>query len=123
MLAEQTADLTRAEDCAAVTRGVDDLFHCAGAVSGAGASSATIVGGIATIVFGTIGVLASQALGRLAGFSVLVSSGTLLAVVLQAVAGGIDALRTLGLLETTASGAVRAEPVLAATRLSRGTEG
>jgi len=37
------------------------------------------VGGIATIVFGTIGVLASQALGRLAGFSVLVSSGTLLA--------------------------------------------
>ena len=40
---------------------------------------ALLVGGIATIVFGTIGVLASQALGRLAGFSVLVSSGTLLA--------------------------------------------
>lgn len=38
-----------------------------------------LIGGIATIVFGTIGVLASQALGRLAGFSVLVSSGTLLA--------------------------------------------
>lgn len=36
-------------------------------------------GGVATIIFGTIGVLASQALGRLAGFSVLVSSGTLLA--------------------------------------------
>ena len=36
-------------------------------------------GGLATIIFGTIGVLASQALGRLAGFSVLVSSGTLLA--------------------------------------------
>jgi multicomponent K+:H+ antiporter subunit D len=40
---------------------------------------ALMFGGIATIVFGTIGVLASQALGRLAGFSVLVSSGTLLA--------------------------------------------
>ncbi|MFC3722453.1 monovalent cation/H+ antiporter subunit D [Neoaquamicrobium sediminum] len=37
------------------------------------------VGGMATIAFGTFGVLASQALGRLAGFSVLVSSGTLLA--------------------------------------------
>jgi len=39
-----------------------------------------LYGGIATLVFGTIGVLASQALGRLAGFSVLVSSGTLLMI-------------------------------------------
>lgn len=39
-----------------------------------------LLGGIATLVFGTIGVLASQALGRLAGYSVLVSSGTLLMV-------------------------------------------
>jgi multicomponent K+:H+ antiporter subunit D len=38
-----------------------------------------LFGGIATIIFGAIGVLASQALGRLAGFSVLVSTGTLLA--------------------------------------------
>ncbi len=37
-----------------------------------------LIGGMATLVFGTIGVLASQALGRLAGYSVLVSSGTLL---------------------------------------------
>ncbi|MCA0256214.1 MAG: monovalent cation/H+ antiporter subunit D [Proteobacteria bacterium] len=37
--------------------------------------------GLATVVFGAIGVLASQALGRLAGYSVLVSSGTLLAVI------------------------------------------
>lgn len=37
------------------------------------------IGGLATIVFGAIGVLASQGLARLAGFSVLVSSGTLLA--------------------------------------------
>lgn len=39
-----------------------------------------LYGGMATIAFGTIGVLASQALGRLASYSVLVSSGTLLAV-------------------------------------------
>ena len=39
-----------------------------------------LYGGMATILFGTIGVLASQALGRLASYSVLVSSGTLLAV-------------------------------------------
>ena len=50
----------------------------AGASSGFG-SSWLLVGGMATITFGTIGVLASQAMGRLAGFSVLVSSGTLLA--------------------------------------------
>lgn len=40
-----------------------------------------LFGGMATIAFGMIGVLASQALGRLAGFSVLVSSGTLLAAI------------------------------------------
>ncbi|MGF9565894.1 monovalent cation/H+ antiporter subunit D [Neorhizobium sp. JUb45] len=39
-----------------------------------------LYGGIATLIFGTVGVLGSQALGRLAGFSVLVSSGTLLMV-------------------------------------------
>lgn len=38
-------------------------------------------GGLATIVFGIIGVLASQSLGRFASFSVLVSSGTLLAAI------------------------------------------
>src|SRR5690606_1425462 len=37
--------------------------------------------GMLTILFGSIGVLASQALGRLAGYSVLISSGTLLAAV------------------------------------------
>lgn len=36
-------------------------------------------GGMVTIAFGTIGVLASQAMGRLVAFSVLVSSGTMLA--------------------------------------------
>jgi multicomponent K+:H+ antiporter subunit D len=48
-----------------------------------------VVGGIATLVYGTIGVLASQGLGRLAGCSVLVSSGTLLAVVgISSLGGG-----------------------------------
>jgi multicomponent K+:H+ antiporter subunit D len=38
-----------------------------------------LVGGMMTIAFGAIGVLASQNLARLGGFSVLVSSGTMLA--------------------------------------------
>ena len=38
-------------------------------------------GGMATLAYGLAGVLASQSLGRMAGFSVVVSSGTLLAVV------------------------------------------
>jgi multicomponent K+:H+ antiporter subunit D len=37
--------------------------------------------GIATVTFGSVGALASQAIGRLAGFVVLVSSGTVLAVI------------------------------------------
>lgn len=40
-----------------------------------------LVGGMLTIIFGTIGVLASQSLPRLAGCSVLVSSGTLIAAI------------------------------------------
>ena len=40
-----------------------------------------MVGGIATIVFGMIGIMASQEMAKLAGFSVLVSSGTLLAAI------------------------------------------
>ncbi|SDG25723.1 monovalent cation/H+ antiporter subunit D [Bosea robiniae] len=38
-------------------------------------------GGMGTIAFATFGLLASQAMGRLAGYSVLISSGTLLAAV------------------------------------------
>ena len=40
-----------------------------------------LYGGLATLTFGTIGVLASQALGRIGAYSVLVSSGTLLAII------------------------------------------
>jgi len=38
-----------------------------------------LYGGMATLAYGLIGMLASQDLGRLAGFSLLMSSGTLLA--------------------------------------------
>ncbi len=40
-----------------------------------------VIGGMATLVFGAIGVLASQDLTRLASYSLLVSSGTLLAAI------------------------------------------
>jgi multicomponent K+:H+ antiporter subunit D len=40
-----------------------------------------LIGGLATIAFGAIGCLASQDMARLASFSVLVSSGTVLACV------------------------------------------
>ncbi|PSJ62716.1 monovalent cation/H+ antiporter subunit D [Pseudaminobacter soli (ex Li et al. 2025)] len=50
-------------------------------------SGLLIVGGMATIAFGMIGVIASQALGRLASYSVLVSSGTLLAAIGMSDAG------------------------------------
>lgn len=52
----------------------------AGELTGFG-GTALLWGGIATLVFATSGVLASQAMGRLAGYSVLISSGTLLAAV------------------------------------------
>ena len=62
-----------------------------------------VAGGLATLVFGTIGVLASQGLGRLAGCSVLVSSGTLLAVVGMAGLGGGSPLVAAALYYLVAS--------------------
>ena len=60
-----------------------------GADSGAGAFRRGMagIGGMATIVFGAIGVLASQDIARLAGFSVLISSGTVMAAVARAQVG------------------------------------
>ncbi|MQW87586.1 monovalent cation/H+ antiporter subunit D [Sinorhizobium saheli] len=55
------------------------LFGAAAGTSSGFGQDWLIVGGMLTIAFGGIGVLASQAMGRLAGYSVLVSSGTLLA--------------------------------------------
>jgi multicomponent K+:H+ antiporter subunit D len=40
-----------------------------------------VYGGMATLFFGVVGMLSSQDLGRVAGFSLLVSSGTLLAAI------------------------------------------
>jgi multicomponent K+:H+ antiporter subunit D len=52
----------------------------AGELTGFG-GVALLWGGMATVAFATAGVLASQSMGRLAGYTVLVSSGTLLAAV------------------------------------------
>ena len=52
----------------------------AGALAGFGGDW-LLIGGMLTIVFGMVGVLASQSLPRLAGCSVLVSSGTLVAAI------------------------------------------
>ena len=40
-----------------------------------------VIGGLATLLFGTVGLLASRQLGPLASYSIIVSSGTLLAVI------------------------------------------
>lgn len=52
----------------------------AGELAGFG-STALLWGGLATLAFGTAGLLASQAMGMLAGYSVLISCGTLLTAV------------------------------------------
>ncbi len=55
------------------------LFGDAAGTSAGFGSVVLLIGGMATIAYGMIGVLASQAMGRLASYSLLVSSGTLLA--------------------------------------------
>ena len=58
------------------------LLFSAGAGASAGfGGSWLVVGGLATLCFGAIGMLGSQKLGHLAGFAVIVSSGTLLAAI------------------------------------------
>jgi multicomponent K+:H+ antiporter subunit D len=52
----------------------------AGAAAGFGSES-LLWGGMATILFGAAGMLASESPGRMAGYGAIVSSGTLLAVV------------------------------------------
>ncbi|NIM40304.1 MAG: monovalent cation/H+ antiporter subunit D [Hydrogenophaga sp.] len=52
----------------------------AGGSAGFG-GTALIWGGLATLTFGAIGMLASQQLNRLAGYSVIASSGTLIAAI------------------------------------------
>lgn len=57
--------------------GAGDAAH---ALEGFGFAALT-VGGMATLLFGAIGMLASQDGGRMAGYGAIVSSGTLLAVI------------------------------------------
>ncbi|HTO33738.1 MAG TPA: monovalent cation/H+ antiporter subunit D [Pararhizobium sp.] len=57
------------------------LFGSDAGVSAGFGQSVLLYGGLLTIGFGAIGVLASQAMGRLAGYCVLVSSGTLMAAI------------------------------------------
>ena len=57
---------------------------CFPATAGASAlfgGPALVWGGLATLAFGAVGMMASQGLGRLAGYSVVASSGTLLAAI------------------------------------------
>ncbi|MDQ0321933.1 multicomponent K+:H+ antiporter subunit D [Pararhizobium capsulatum DSM 1112] len=66
------------------------LFFSSEAGNSTGFGQAVLLyGGMLTIAFGAIGVLASQAMGRLAGYCVLVSSGTLLAAI---GIGGVDVI-------------------------------
>ncbi|EJF91588.1 monovalent cation/H+ antiporter subunit D [Bartonella tamiae] len=57
------------------------LFGASGSPFPQFGSDVLFYGGLATLIFGFIGVLASQGLGRLASYSVLVSSGTLLTAI------------------------------------------
>src|SRR5690606_17288922 len=52
----------------------------AGAIAGIGADL-LFWGGVATIVFGAMGMLASEVHGQLAGYAAVVSSGTLMAAI------------------------------------------
>ncbi len=57
------------------------VFSGAAGESAGYGSQVLMWGGLATLAFGTIGLLASQEPGRLAGYSAIVSSGTLLAAI------------------------------------------
>ncbi|WP_283176283.1 monovalent cation/H+ antiporter subunit D [Gemmobacter sp. 24YEA27] len=65
------------------------LFFGLGAGASAGFGAEVLIwGGMATMVFGMLGVLSSQSLGRMAAHLVLISSGTVLAVIGLALSGG-----------------------------------
>jgi multicomponent K+:H+ antiporter subunit D len=93
-----------------------------------------MIGGMATIAFGVIGSLASQDMARLAGFSVLVSSGTVLAAIGMGQVGVTTALlfylisSTLGLgaffllIELVERGRDPGAHVIAVTREAYGEE-
>ena len=104
----------------------------AGLSSGFGAAW-LLAGGVLTIAFGSIAVLASQNLERIAGASVLVSSGTLLAAVgagsMEVTAGALfylaSSVLAIGafflLIELVERGREVGADVLAVTRAALGT--
>jgi len=57
------------------------LFGTAAGASAGFGANALFIAGLATIAFGAIGILASQSMPRLTGYTIIVSSGTLLAAV------------------------------------------
>jgi multicomponent K+:H+ antiporter subunit D len=63
-------------------------------------SEILLCGGIATLAFGVIGMLASQDLGRMAGYCIIISSGTLLAA-LSLVDGAVTGAALLYLVAST----------------------
>lgn len=110
------------------------LLFGAGAGASAGFGGVWLtVGGLLTVAFGSIGVLATQNMARLAGASVLVSSGTLLAAVgvgQAAVTGGAlfylaSSVLAIGafflLVELVERGREVGADVLAVTREAFGT--
>ncbi|WP_295046422.1 monovalent cation/H+ antiporter subunit D [uncultured Paracoccus sp.] len=68
------------------------LFGETGGASAAFGSSILIILGMITVLFGLLGILASQGLGRMAAHSVLISSGTVLGITGFALAGGGEAM-------------------------------
>ena len=68
------------------------LFGETGGASAGFGASILIVLGMITVLFGLLGILASQGLGRMAAHSVLISSGTVLGITGFALAGGGQAM-------------------------------
>jgi multicomponent K+:H+ antiporter subunit D len=68
------------------------LFAFGSGPSAGFGSTVLIAGGMATVAFGLLGVLASQSVGRMAAHLVLISSGTLLAVTGFVLAGAGGAM-------------------------------
>lgn len=57
------------------------VFSAAAGASAHFGTSVLVCGGLLTVAFGVLGLTASRQLGRIAGFSIIVSSGTLLAAI------------------------------------------
>ncbi len=79
------------------------LFGASAGTSAGLGAEVLVAGGMATIVFGLLGILASQGLGRMAAHLVLISSGTLLAVTGFALAGGSTEMLAGGLFYMVSS--------------------